>query len=120
MIEAARGRSGQEPADTFMHKIFSSKRKRRYLEDLAILFEEWVQHGRLQIPRQQRQLRGDLWEIKTSQLRFPYYETADGSHGRTARLTHGFEKDFGRTIEAKCPRKHIDMGQWMIEEDRAC
>lgn len=120
MIEAARNRSGQEPADAFMKKLFSSRRKRRSLDDLVILMEEWAQYGELQVPLQQRQLRGDLWEIKTSELRFPYYELADAEHGRIVRLTHGFEKDFGRTVDAKCPRKHIDMGLWMIEEDRTC
>lgn len=119
-IEAARTQAGEEPVEEFLANLYQSrsKRKRRYASDIAILFEEWARLGRLEIPMQQRQLQGDLWEVKTSAVRLPYYEFLDAGHGPTARLTHGFEKDTGKTAEGKTPRRHITKGLWMIEEDR--
>lgn len=121
-IEAARTQTGEEPAEEYLAGLITarSKRKRRYAADAALLFEEWARLGRLEIPMQQRHLEGDLWEVKTYALRFPYYELFDASHGRLARLTHGFEKDTGKTAEGRTPRKHITKGLWMIEEDRKC
>jgi hypothetical protein len=43
-----------------------------------------------------------------------YYE---GHLGVSAvRLTHGFEKDKGRTAEGRTPRKHLDMAVWVFEK----
>ncbi|MGW4412628.1 hypothetical protein ACWEJ6_52170 [Nonomuraea sp. NPDC004702] len=121
-VEAARTHTGEEPAEQFLAGLVGarSKKKRRYAADAALLFEEWAKLGRLEIPMQQRHLEGDLWEVKTYALRFPYYEFRDVEHGQTARLTHGFEKDIGKTVEGKIPRKHLNKGLWMIEEDRKC
>jgi hypothetical protein len=118
-IEAARTRDGDEPAESFIAKLFKSRRKIREVADLVALFEEWARLGRLDIPMQQRELDGDLWEVKTAAVRLPYYEFTD-MHGRTARLTHGFEKDTGRTAEGRTPRKHIVRGLWIMREDREC
>lgn len=122
VIESARNTDGEQPAHEFLLKLINSRRlrRRRLATDAMALFEEWAQVGRLEIPLQQRQLRDELWEVKTSALRFPYYEDRDSTHGRYARLTHGFEKDIGKTREGKTPRHHIDLGLWMIREDRAC
>lgn len=121
-IEAARTTMGDEPIEEFLTGLITSrsKRKRRYAADVALLFEEWAQLGRLEIPMQQRRLQGDLWEVKTPAVRMPYYEFPDAEHGQIARLTHGFEKDTGKTAEGKTPRKHINKGLWMIQEDRKC
>jgi hypothetical protein len=119
-VEAARNQAGEEPAVDYLKKLLSSRmKKRRHASDALILFEEWGLHGQLETPRQQRHIRDDLWEVKTDALRFPYYEVTDATH-RFTRLTHGFEKDFGRTVEGKMPRGQIDRGLWMIKEDRAC
>lgn len=121
-IEAARTQEGHEPVEEFLTKLYKSrsKKKRRYAADAALLLEEWARLGRLDIPMRQRQLRGELWEVKTSAIRMPYYEFPDAEHGRMARLTHGFEKDIGKTAEGKTPSRHINMGLWMIAEDRKC
>ncbi|MEU7883482.1 hypothetical protein [Microbispora bryophytorum] len=122
MIEAARNQEGAEPATEFLDALADSRsrKKRRYASDAALLLEEWARLGHLEHPLQQRQLRGDLWEVKTPAIRLPYYEFLDAVHGRIARLTHGFEKEFGKTVDGKTPHKHINMGLWMIEEDRKC
>jgi hypothetical protein len=120
-VEAARNTAGEEPALAFLNKLMSARRakRRRLAADALILLEEWSQLGKLEVPRQQRHIREDLWEIKTYALRFPYYETTDKTH-RYTRLTHGFEKDIGKTVDGKMPANRINYGLWMIREDRAC
>ena len=118
-IEAARTQDGREPVEEFLAKLLKSRRKRRYLAEVMILFEDWARLGDFNDTLRQRELRDDLWEVKTSHLRFPYYELRD-EHGRVARLTHGFDKEFGKTVDGKAPRKHFDRGLWGIEEDRQC
>ncbi|MFC5182473.1 hypothetical protein [Actinomadura harenae] len=97
-----------------------SKRKRRQAFDVAILLEELGATGVLENPLQHRQLEGELWELKTTELRLPYYELMDAEHGRIARITHVFEKAKGKTAEGKIPRAHIRRGLAIIEEDRKC
>jgi hypothetical protein len=116
IIEAARTKDGQEPVEEFLQKIEGSRRRgdTQRLADIAIVFEEYGQRGTLRIPRELNQLRGDLWEIKVGDIRFPCYEVDDGKHSAVvARLVGGFPKQTLRT-----PRRQIDKALWAMGEDR--
>lgn len=121
-IEAARDREGDQPAVSFLLGFADSKskKKRRIAADVEALFEDWSTGVVLEPKTRQRHLEGDLWEVKTPDVRLPYYEVVDPDHGRLARLTHGFLKDFGRTIDGKCPPKQIRKGLYMMKEDKLC
>jgi hypothetical protein len=115
IIEAARTRDGEEPAEEFMQRLEDSKKKSdlQRFADVAIVFEEYGSRGTLRVPRELNQLRDGLWEIKAGDIRFPFYEMTDGHHPAVvARLTGAFTKGTRRT-----PRREIDRALWVMKED---
>jgi hypothetical protein len=116
IVEAARTLDGREPAEEFIQQLLQSnkERDRQRLNDTVMIFEEYGRNGTLRIPRELNQLRGELWETKAGDLRFPFYLVQDDKHpAPVARLTGAFRKQTQRT-----PRKQIDNAQWVMGEDR--
>lgn len=98
----------------------SSKRSMRdRYSDLAVRFRDFADFGALEIPGEMRQLKGELWEIKTSEDRILFYEVKPAGHKRAIRILDCFEKKFNKTPQGKAPRKIFDRGDWMIRRDKS-
>lgn len=116
IIEAARVKSGEEPAEKFIAGLLGSRRRKDAdrLADVVQVLKDYAIEGTLEIPRELNELRGELRELKAGDVRLPFYEFTDDSHPKTVtRLTSGFIKKQGET-----PRHEIDNGLWVIREDR--
>lgn len=121
IVEGARDPSGHSEIVDQLTALRDSKNRknRERFYDLEERFEQLAAYGKLEEPRQMRQLRGNLWEIKTGRDRVPFYfKMASASHQQAARLTHLFEKATGKTADGKTPRQHLDHGEWVMNGDR--
>lgn len=99
----------------------NTKKKQRYY-DLADRFEQLAAYGKLEQPLEMRPLEGELWEIKTSEDRVPFYRvdpSMTNQNRMAVRLTHQFAKATGKTPWGTTPAKHINRGRWIIEGDKA-
>jgi len=107
-------------AYAYLRDLEGSPRHIDRYADLLYRFETFALTGELDVPRELRHLVGEIWEIKTSRDRVPFYKVkhAGQSDGLVARLTHGFEKRKGRTVDGKIPRKHLDKAAWIAREDQ--
>jgi hypothetical protein len=117
IIEAARTSSGREPAEEFFSAMEVSRHRRdiQRLADAATLLEEYANEGTLERPRELNHLRYELWEIKPGDVRLPFYELADISHGLlVVRLTSGFLK-----TQRFTQQQHINWGLRVAREDGA-
>lgn len=74
MVEGARDPTGNSEIVEQLHALRDSKNRknRERFYDLEERFEQLAAYGRLEEPRQMRQLRGTLWEIKTGSDRVPF------------------------------------------------
>lgn len=90
------------------------QKDRQRLAAVAIVFEEYASCGRLRVPREFNQLRGELWEIKVGDIRFPCYELRGDNHPvMVTRLTGAFTKGTRKT-----PRRELDRASWVMKEDK--
>ena len=112
MIEAARVPACGTPVDDFLCQLERDGRDGRLrLADLAIRFEDFARTGTLQVPRELRDLRDGIREIKAGDVRVLFFDTACSSKP-AVRLTNGFRK---RT--QKTPRRSIDQAMWVRGKD---
>ena len=120
-VEGAWNNERHAPVLSQLEELRLSRRRgdaTRY-EDLMDSFERLAIYGVLEPTIQWRQLEGELWEIKTAEDRVPaYVRPADRTHVKAVRLSHLFQKKFGKTAEGRTPRKHITKGLWMMGKDR--
>lgn len=84
--------------------------------EMMVILQSYAENGRLIIPRQLNELGTrdgqDLFEFKAGNLRLPFYKSDCGTT-KLARITHGFVKRGKKT-----PRKELDLGFAIINEDR--
>lgn len=120
-VEAARGpQKASQVVDELkrLRDARSPAKKRRYA-DLVERFKSLASYGKLESPREMRWIEDETWEIKTSEDRIPFYwKDATERHMKAVRLTHQFEKRFGKTSEGKMPRRQKDHAAWLIRKDR--
>jgi hypothetical protein len=95
------------------------RRLRERHQDILERFAQFAAYGQLEIPGEMRQLREDLWEIKTSEDRVPFYRRAPDGHRLAARVMFVFAKAKGKTAENKAPRWVFDRGEWYMKGDQA-
>lgn len=121
-VEDAIDGKGEAQAYRYLRTL-EAARKPRILERYAALIyrlETYADTGALDIPRELRKLTDEVWEIKTAEDRLPFYATShDGAkEGTIARLTHGFEKRFGKTAEGRITGKQLNLAKWIVREDK--
>lgn len=109
MIEAARTAKGS-PADAFLQDLFDDG-KVGMLADVLVRFERLARTGSLQVPLQLNSLGKGIFEIKTPDVRLPFYY-ADHPGCPAVRLTNGFIKR-----SQKCPPRYIRWATRVRGED---
>jgi phage-related protein len=118
MIEAARISDGSSPADEFLTALVSRRNFRDLgisrAADVAVRFEDFARTGNLLIPRELRELREGIWEIKVGKVRLPFFWLTEPYESRAVRLTHGFIKSTDKT-----PRGEMDRAVWVRREDHS-
>lgn len=117
MIEAARVSDDTPPVQAFLEWLL--REHPNDLADVLMRFEELARTGQLTIPYEMRALIDGIWEIKTSEVRIPFFWLQQPHNSTAVRLTHGFMKSKGRTAEGRTPRKHINKAKWVREVDLA-
>lgn len=122
VVEGAIDVNGHSPVVSELLALRDSKNKRKRARyyDLQERFDQLAAYGTLEEPLQMNVLRENLWEVKTSTDRVPFYwMEANAIHQRAVRLTHHFEKATGRTAQGAIPRGQIDRGVWVMKGDKA-
>jgi hypothetical protein len=115
MIEAAAIPNGPPPFDVFLERLNESDQV-----DVTLRFEDLLRTGELKVPNEMRELKNGLWEVKTPQVRLPFYWITHPSNGkRTLRITHGFMKGIWGTSNGHPGRKNFDRAFWIREVDQA-
>lgn len=120
-VETAIDKTKSSPAHDDLSSMRSSSKsaiRDRYY-DLEDRFEQYSAYGKLEVPREMREIPQGLWEIKTAQDRVPFYAVkATGDHRRSIRLLSVFQKKKGKTAEGKIPRNQVDRAVWVREGDK--
>ncbi len=116
-IEAAVGKSEEQPVEEYLHKLEKARgprgRNQQRLADILVRFDAFANDGSLRIPLELNYLTDDIWEIKTPASRLPFYYVVDASHGNVIRLTSGFDKNSQKT-----PPKEIRKALAVMRYDR--
>jgi hypothetical protein len=94
------------------------KRLRERYQDIMERFSLFSAYGQLEIPDEMRELRGALWEFKTSEDRVPFYRRSVNGHRLAARVMFVFAKSGGKTAQGKAPRWVFDRGEWYMKGDQ--
>lgn len=90
--------------------------RRRYF-DLEERFTQMALYGKVEVPSEMRALDGELWELKTSEDRVPFYRSRGGGHPLAIRLLFLFAKATGKTSDGKTPPRYTRHGNWVMKGD---
>lgn len=119
-VEAAINPEGKSEIVDGLQEMSDSrdKRRRERYQDIMERFSLFATYGGLEIPDEMRELRGPLWEFKTSEDRVPFYRRSVNGHRLAARVMFVFAKSGGKTAQGKTPRWVFDRGDWYMKGDQ--